>query len=53
MALKHEEARVEELRRDGRAGDAEASVLNRADGNCRGPNSVWTGGGAEWSEIVS
>ena len=49
--MKNEEARVEKLRRDGRAGDAEASVLNRADGNCRGPKAVRTGGGADWSVV--
>ena len=51
--MKNEEARVEELRRDGRASEAEARVLNRADGNCRGPKAVRTGGGADWSEIDS
>ena len=57
MALKNEEARVEELRRDGRAGEAEARVLNRADGSesvpCGGPKAVRTGGGADWSESVN
>ena len=56
MALKNEEARVEELRRDGRASEAEARVLNRADGSenvpCGGPKALRTGGGADWSESV-
>ena len=54
--MKNEEARVEELRRDGRASEAEARVLNRADGSesvpCGGPKAVRTGGGADWSESV-
>ena len=54
--MKNEEARVEELRRDGRAGEAEARVLNRADGSesvpCGGPKALRTGGGADWSESV-
>ena len=54
--MKNEEARVEELRRDGRASEAEARVLNRADGSesvpCGGPKALRTGGGADWSESV-